>query len=107
MKLDKCALCGKSPEEVDGFVGCRAAYHDCPMVGVWRGLSADEWNRLQRAIRAKLRKSEPAGRVLVREWWCPCCQQVSTELRRNQRTCSYHDVPLVRVEVREAKGGRA
>ena len=105
MKLEKCALCGK-PQLLVGKDYLDASQHErgCPLAPFMELVRVADWNRLQRAIR-KLRKSEPAGRVLAREWWCPCCQQVALEEDKQGRTCVYHDVPMVRVEVREVKGG--
>jgi len=58
VKLEKCALCGDAPEPDSirtGDVWCENTA--CPMQGC---VSADGWNRLQRAIR----KAAHAGRVL-------------------------------------------
>lgn len=69
MKLEKCALCGKVPrtDRVDGYVNHNPK---CPLTGWW---PSSDWNRLQRAIRAKLRKSRRPGKALARLWWGPGC----------------------------------
>lgn len=60
------------------------------------------------ALRTKLRKARPAGKVLAREKWCPLCRSIKTLCERGQRTCLAHPATLlVAVEVRERKeGGR-
>lgn len=62
----------------------------------------DEAEAELKRLRAKLRKAKRPGKVLARGWWCPHCRM---RVQHN-KPCPVQGAKVIRVEVREAEGGR-